>query len=454
LFLTRATYERDVPLVTYAERDADDGSDVKAGDVNGGLLGDAAADIRRSGAADLQIVRSDTTNVGPHMVGMLVSRFAAGTGDRRQPVLSQKAIIRASPTLYYTLTYMTRAPHPSQGDDGRMRQATDLFAAVLDSVRLLDQTEIRDDQERRLYATRLLLVNLSSLTEPWVLATLVPERWVRVQQDGKDVGYSYVVEEQAPFAGRKGLRIGIRSRRIEGEGAERRQTDSESWLTVSDDRRHEKWSHVVNVTDAESKVARWRELGQSDTIQKRVAPQRPQFGQPDVQVKDVRTLEVTHVGDLVDAGEPQQIDVPPWYLPQAAGYLLPRLVPLEPGRDANGQPAPRRFMFATYVSEGRRLMHRYVDVLGQRTVELNGRKVRAVPIEDRVGLDGAVTTHYVSPDGQYLGSTSTVRTDGGRESVVTALPTTEAELKRIWADALLTRPEPAASREKPRSDRQ
>jgi hypothetical protein len=146
----------------------------------------------------------------------------------------------------------------------------------------------------------------------------------------------------------------------------------------------------------------------------------------------VRTLEVTQIGEVENSGQPQQTDLPPWYMPQAAGFLLPRLVPYD---------KPRQFMFATYASDAGRLMHRYVDVQPQRNVQLGGRSVRAVPIEDRLGLDGAVTTHYVSPDGQYLGSSTVVRDGTGNESTVTALPTTAAELQRIWADAKLTRPE-------------
>jgi hypothetical protein len=78
-------------------------------------------------------------------------------------------------------------------------------------------------------------------------------------------------------------------------------------------------------------------------------------------------------------------------------------------------------------------MSRYVDVEREEEVTLGGRTFRAIPILDRIGLEGAVTTHYVSPDGAYLGSVNA-------ETNVTILPTDRATLQGIWKDADLSRP--------------
>ena len=91
-------------------------------------------------------------------------------------------------------------------------------------------------------------------------------------------------------------------------------------------------------------------------------------------------------------------------------------------------------MFAVYVSDQSHVMHRYVDVGSEQDVDLAGQHVRAVPISDRVGLEGAPTIHYISADGKYLGSVN-------KESKITILPSDAATLQKIWANkANLTRP--------------
>jgi hypothetical protein len=56
-----------------------------------------------------------------------------------------------------------------------------------------------------------------------------------------------------------------------------------------------------------------------------------------------------------------------------------------------------------------------------------------VPVTDRVGVEGSVTTHYMGTDGKYLGSENP-------DTGITVLPSDEATLLGIWKDADLTRP--------------
>ena len=72
--------------------------------------------------------------------------------------------------------------------------------------------------------------------------------------------------------------------------------------------------------------------------------------------------------DAAENTDPVNKVLPPFYLPQALGQLLPRLLPL-------GQP--KTYLFATWVSESRALMMRYVDVGTESRVEFNGRLIRA-----------------------------------------------------------------------------
>ena len=62
--------------------------------------------------------------------------------------------------------------------------------------------------------------------------------------------------------------------------------------------------------------------------------------------------------------------------------------------------------------------------------------MRAVPVTDRIGLEGAATVHYMSPQGRYLGSSNA-------ESHITVLPSDSEAIQKIWAkNADLTRPAP------------
>ena len=56
-----------------------------------------------------------------------------------------------------------------------VRRIADTFNQVTETIRLLDQTSIREDQDRRLFRTRSLFVNL---TEPRIRQSLVPEQWL------------------------------------------------------------------------------------------------------------------------------------------------------------------------------------------------------------------------------------------------------------------------------------
>jgi hypothetical protein len=91
-------------------------------------------------------------------------------------------------------------------------------------------------------------------------------------------------------------------------------------------------------------------------------------------------------------------------------------------------------LFYSYVSDQGKVMARYIDVGEPKQVEINGQKVEAIPVADRIGLDGAAMVHYMSVTGKYLGSINA-------EANFQILPTDADTLQRIWAhNANLTRP--------------
>jgi hypothetical protein len=122
--------------------------------------------------------------------------------------------------------------------------------------------------------------------------------------------------------------------------------------------------------------------------------------------------------------EPFVQQLPVFYIQQALAHLLPRIVP---------RNEPAKYMFATYVPDKRAVMARYVDVGVEQEVTLGGKQVMAIPVADRIGLEGAVTTHYVSAAGQYLGSASP-------DSKIEILPSDAATLEQLWKNVDLSRP--------------
>ena len=61
------------------------------------------------------------------------------------------------------------------------------------------------------------------------------------------------------------------------------------------------------------------------------------------------------------------------------------------------------------------------------------RGLHAIPIRDRLGLEGSVTTHYITPEGDYLGSINP-------DSKIVIVPTDAPTLQKMWKDVNLTRP--------------
>jgi hypothetical protein len=97
------------------------------------------------------------------------------------------------------------------------------------------------------------------------------------------------------------------------------------------------------------------------------------------------------------------------------GQMLPRLLPND----------KEKYMFAFYVSNQKNVMARYVDVDAATDVVLDGQQVHAIPISDRIGVDGITTIHYVSRQGEWLGSVN-------EDSKLQVLPTDAGTLANIW----------------------
>ena len=403
-----------------------------------GLL-DMSLDQFKVDKPGAEVLREEVIPLGGDtVVGMITARYNEGL----ETFLHQQALLRQSDRTYAIFTMTSPAPRGGAGEeiaqDPRVRDAVETFNAVVDSVHVIDQSHIREEQQQRLYRTRALFLNV---TENRLRNALIKEQWLRmIDAKGRDVGYMYVVEEVAPDLPKKkapkkpsraeGVRIGVRLRTLPEAGV---QADAEQWMWMAFDKRHEQWSGAATVKKGtvETYVS---EFGVSDHQERRALDKKARPGelrpdgskdinQPAVNVDEFYVLSVTHISKTATA-EPVRRELPVFYIPQALGHLLPRLLPLF---------EQKGYMFASYESENREVMSRYVDVGREEQVQLGGKALRAIPIRDRIGLEGAVTTHYMSPEGVFLGSVN-------EETKITYLPTDRATLMNIWKDADLSRP--------------
>lgn len=403
------------------------------------------------GQPSAEVLMKEIVHVGPHgaiPVGMLAVRYSEGMQRR----LLQQAVVEANDRLYYVIELVT--PGHRGESNGRIdpdeKLAAGTFNQVVDSVGLLDRAAIFHDQADRLIRTRGLFANW---TPRYLQSRLVPEQYFRLLRDGKDVGYTYEVQDlddkDARIAGTAVVRVGVRSRTTPDADT---VVDAESCLVVTVDQKHETWANVAAVTSVvkgKPTQGEITEIGISDAKVKAVAaagglddPRDPNLAdprnprpQPWIQMQESRPLTVTRKNKQATLNTFEQ-QMPPFYIPQAISHLLPRLLPY---RDA------RTYLFATYVADGNNgepaVMLRYVDVLPPQQVKIDGKEVVAVPINDHVGLEGPVTTHYVSPDdGRFLGSVSKGLDQDKNPTTLMILPTDRPTLERLWAKPNLDRP--------------
>ncbi|MDB5328815.1 MAG: hypothetical protein JWM57_4384 [Phycisphaerales bacterium] len=396
----------------------------------------------RGGDPNADVLRNEVIDLGDLPVGVMVATTTAGN----QPALLQQAIMQVTPQLYYTLTMTSPVDPCKVGDSPAAQEAAMMFKAMLDSIERVDRSSTKLDQDDRLYRTRGLFAQWNKTK---ILNVLVPERYLRFKREGKDVGYAFIVEQPADAlpkpgqgnvlppdpANSSGFRIGVRTHTVGDAGKE---LDVESWMYVNFDRRHEVWSNVTIQKDPTAKVEKdqstwFSEVGASDQQRERVFDRNlkhDDFKEADqkdapqtFREVDKYHLVVRNEGRSAVA-DPIRRELPPFYLPQALGVMLPRIVPLD---NYTG------YLFATYASDNRQIMLRYVDVQPEAPVKLDGQEIRAIGVAEHIGIAGSVTTHYVTRRGQYLGSLNA-------DTKLEILPSDKATLEGIWKTLDFTPP--------------
>jgi hypothetical protein len=450
--------ERSLPLSVHKDQ---------FGTEQDGVMEITLANIKRQ-SPDAEVLRNEVINVGRLRVGMIAVRYETAAHDRR---FTQQAIVEAPDAddrLYYFLDLTGPGKPQLEANDvvnPAEKLAHDTFGQVVDSIVLLDRTNLVDFQRQSLYGAMGLFVLWNADNSAMIRSALVSEQYQRIIKDGQDVGYQHVVEEFEPNAKSPEtsiLKIGVRSRL---SSAPSQVWDTETWMFSSADRKHEHWKTAARRTDDRGRlIDSFSQVGVSDeqtkafAIQPRQAPDGsilPQegennskrggpLGQGNVDIESRRTLEVNTTHQTTQLN-PFHLDVPVFYVPQAFSYLLPEILPLK----------PKSYMFAVFVPNSLdnsqatgpgNVMARYVEVLPIRHVKFRGQEFDAVPITDKITLDGPVTTYYLGIDGKFLGSTASIPA-GDQTTTVEIVPTDVQTLGHIW-----NRPDLSAPNEPPPAD--
>jgi hypothetical protein len=432
LKVTRARLSKAMPLVSSKD---------KTGAQTVGLLDYTVQDVLQTNPK-AEVLRQDVINVGEHNVGVMVVRLGLGT----ERFLRQQAIFQVDEQLYYVFNLTSPASKQGRPEDNpQERDAAESFKAMLDTIQPLNRAWIRQDQTNRLYRTRALFTDWSEKGGKRLRDAVVPQQWLRIVQNGKDIGYSYVAEEYVegkdvknnPSRAFDGVLVSMRTRTV-AEGA---QVDVGSQMFTSMDRKHEDWELIVNTVLDKGKPTQDKkqsmEFGYSE-LKIRHVPDPTAHPDPktDPNARDPKNpvlrpvesyaLRVERATQGRNANSQPEAHAPsPWYIPQAIGSMLPRLLPLD---------RPVTYLFQSYVSDQHEVVHRYVDVGYEKEVTIDGKKVKAIPISDRIRLEGAPTVHYMSRDGKYLGSQNAA-------AKVWILPIDRATLERLWLDADLRKQE-------------
>jgi len=372
----------------------------------------------------ISIVSIELANVGRFDAVRIVSRQSSGG----RMWLRQQTLIRTGPTSVYVFDFTSPSAHkasdPPDAADPQEEMAVAIFNAILDSVIVLDQTPVIQDNLDRLHRALALRANL----QRHLTRAMRAELCLRVIRDGRDIGWTCLTEELAQRWGEDGLHSTVLSwAQLENGGtlealsemhaSLNRRTAQEAWATISI-----LAASGTRQTVSEIGTAERDELRRFDDDAFNIDPRDP--SQPAVRITERYRLNVTFSQPPAPPAKIQRDLSSQIYIPQAFSQLLARLVPVD---------QPRGYLFAVWVSSERDVVLRYIDVEREQAVQFAGQSIRAIPVRDRIGLEGDPTIHYLMPDGRYLGCHTPA-------TGISMVACTRDELLRRWPNARLDRP--------------
>jgi hypothetical protein len=377
------------------------------------------------------ILRAEVVQVSGFQVGMVASRFVnAG----KQAWIRQQAIWQRNDQLYYIFDFTAPSTWRSEDkpdvDDPTERVAAEVFDAMMDGVQMLDFSAILADQKMRMLRTRALMATMPRKIDH----VLAENQYFRVRnKKGEDTGWVFVSEEAGDRRREHGFYVAMLSEATPERGTTVK-TASEMFTNSNFRRANEAWTTITVVEKGggpQPQVNHVSEYGASKITQSLVRddqggvrdpndPKAPPMRMGEFHSLTVRQVQRSAANPVTSINK----DLPVHYMPQAVSHLLPRLVPLD---EATG------YVFAVWVGSQEAVMQRFIDVERMQTLKFDGREIQAIPVKDRLGLEGEPTWHYFTRDGKYLGSYH-------ESTGVSVVASDEQTVKGLWPKANIGRP--------------
>ena len=171
-----------------------------------------------------QVIAQDSLNVGDVPGAVLMVGIPTG---RKGPWVLGQGYLQIGPRTFALLSM--------QATQDAQSEAVKVFDRVVRSVRVQDPREVAGRRAKLIEAGHAWA---TTLTAGRIRDALVPEQWLRVVAQGKDVGYMQITQQTTEMLGRKG--VGVRVRSHVEWGA--KSVDTLSDFFLSDDFENEIWS--------------------------------------------------------------------------------------------------------------------------------------------------------------------------------------------------------------------
>ncbi len=273
-------------------------------------------------------------------------------------------------------------------------EAEPLFQRVLASLRFIEERLTPAELEAALDEGAKFLQGLG---EDALTKAVLAEEYLKVELDGKPVGFLHIQQAETERKRVGGIRVRERGWTFEADG---RACRLDGTAFVSDDLREEEWkTQLATLIPAAGSQPAGLDLAEERGLRNKhvlLTSQKPRMSEP--------------------VAENPPLSVPKSYLPRGMARLLPRLL--------GDLSEPRRLAFAEYDAPTRDLLVRVYEVKGQAVLPGPVTRGRVYRIDHSEGTAGALTSLYVNSEGRIQ------RIETGRLVFSSATP---EELERLFA---------------------
>ncbi len=262
------------------------------------------------------------------------------------------------------------------------------FQTMLNSVTFADPAELDRERTERINNAKTWL---DSINKDKIKGALIAEQWLRITQNGKDVGYMRIRQHDEAEHVPPGTSVAVRSHIVDGPNT----YDTEASFFESDDRVVEFWTITTTMRIPQ------RVIHGTNTTPETVTQNWRQTGLRNADGMEVQQETPTSIKKL-----PWKI--PPYpYMSQVNMYILPALLPHD---------KPTELAFYSF--------HQTSHKLSLRTLRIEPLPGGSYRVFDRPTPDRTEQVATFSPTGRLIER----RMTDGR----TYLATTPQELRRIW----------------------